>query len=142
MAVIALIQKLFPTLNLRNSNGLTDFSKQVYDRFFEILVEESGHTIQRADSLEEYQSKNYPAPPDLVICTPIPEIGNVAPGFEALQAIRDAFGDTPVVVWSNRDEAAIKKAVLEDYKAVRYYMGTLLEAGDDIADMVLEYTRR
>jgi len=141
MAVIALIQKLFPTLNYSTSKNLSGFSKQVYDRFFEILVEESGHTLQKADSLEEYQGQNFP-PPDLVICTPIPEIGNVAPGLADLRQIRDTFPDTPLVVWSNRDEAAIKKTVLEDYKAVRYYTGNLLEAGDDIADMALEYTRR
>lgn len=139
MAKIALIQNLFPMLHSKNSNQLTGLSKQLYDKFFEILVEESGHELQQETSLEAYQAAEYDQP-DLVICTPIPEIGNVAPGLAELAQIRQAFPDTPLIVWAIRNEEAIRRAVLEDYQAVAYYTGTLVDASDYFADMVLELT--
>lgn len=140
MAVIALIQSLFQTLNAKDNKQLTGLSRQLYDKFFEVLVEESGHIIQRAPKLDDYLAANYEQKPDLIICTSIPEIGNVAPGFAELRRIRDAFPDTPIIVWSNRDEESIRKTALEDYKIVAYYTGILLNAPDDLADMVLEFT--
>lgn len=138
MATIALIQNLFSVLNVPEAARVTGFSKQLYEKFFEILVDESGHDIQRAESLEAYQAEKHPKP-DMVICAPFPEIGNLAPGFAELQRFRDAFPETPLVVWANRDEDALRERVIEDFGVVAFYTGTLLDAGDDFADMVLDH---
>lgn len=138
MATIAVIQSHFSVLN-EELRRLTGFSKQVYQKFFEVLVEESGHTVHTAKTIEEYQQKGY-ARPDMIICVPFPEIGNPAPGFAEIKRFQDTFGDTPLIVWSTRSEEAIRSGVLEDYGAKAYYQGTLLEAPDDFADMVLKYT--
>jgi hypothetical protein len=139
MATVALIQKLFPTLNALDSKQLTGLSQQVYDQFFEVIIDESGHDLQRAKSLADYQEAGHPKP-DLVICAPIPEIGNIAPGFVELGRIRDAFPETPIIVWSNREEVSIQQTAKDDYGVVHYYTGTLLNAPDDIADLILEHT--
>ncbi|HLA42554.1 MAG TPA: hypothetical protein VJZ27_03905 [Aggregatilineales bacterium] len=139
LAKIALIQNLFQTLKADSPDRLTGFAKQVYEKFFEVLVDESGHEVLRAESLDEYLKQGY-GKPDIVICTPFQEIGNLAPGFAELGRILKAFEGVPVIVWSNRDEAVIRVTVLEDQGATEYYTGTLLNAPDDFADMVLKYT--
>lgn len=138
MATVALIQKLFHVLNEKNLNHLSGFSRQVYEKFFEVLEDESGHSIQRAESLEEYQAGGYDKP-DIVICAPFPEIGNLAPGFAELERIRAFFGaETPIIIWSPRNETALRQRVLEEFGAAAFYTGTLLDAPNDFADMILE----
>lgn len=137
MAKIALIQDLFPSL--RRPDSRNQFAVDSKKRFFEILVEESGHEVYQAENLSDYQAKGYPTP-DFLICTPFPESGNLAGGIEKLMALRDAFPDVPLVVWSERTEEAIKKTALEEFGAVAFYQGTIISAGDDFADMVLKYT--
>lgn len=140
MAKIALIQDLYPVLNEKHPERLTGFTKQVYEQFFEVLVAESGHEIQNAETLAEYQAQNFDQP-DLIICAPFPEVGNLAPGFAELGRIRTSYPSVPVVVWSNRTENVIRATVIDDQGAAAFYTGTLLEAPDDIADMVLEYVK-
>ncbi|NJL95915.1 MAG: hypothetical protein HC915_20385 [Anaerolineae bacterium] len=138
MATIAIIQNFFPALNETDPVRLSGLSRQVYDRFIEVLEEESGHHLQRAPSLEGYLAAEWPMP-TLAICAPLPEIGNLAPGLAELQRIREALRGVPLVVWSTRDEQSVRETVLKDYGVARYYTGTVLQAPDDIADMVLEY---
>lgn len=138
MAIVALIQNIHQALNIADPKQLTGLGRQVYDRFFEVLVEESGHTIQTAHSLEDYQ-RRYTEKPAVVICAPFPDEGNLAPGFAKLSAIQQAFPDAPVIVWSDRSEASIKKTVLEEYGVVDYYTGTLLQSAEDFADLILKY---
>lgn len=137
MAKIALIQDLFP--NLRRPDSRNQFAVDSKKRFFEILVEESGHEVYQAENLSDYEAKGYPAP-DFLVCTPFPESGNLAPGIEKLAAIRDAFPDVPMVVWSGRTEEALQKTALEEFGAVAFYSGNIISAADDFADMVLKYT--
>lgn len=138
MATIAVIQSQFSILN-EEPRRLTGFSKQVHQKFFGVLVEESGHTVHTAKTLDDYQQKGYQKP-DIVICAPFPEIGNPAPGFVEIQRLQETFGDIPLIVWSTRTEESIRQSVLNDYGAKEYYRGTLLDAPDDFADMVLKYT--
>ena len=140
MATIALIQDLFKALNTDRPEVISDFAKQMHHKFYEVLVDESGHEIQRATSLDEYLSMNLPAP-DIVICAPYPEEGNLAPGMAELGRLRNHFGETPLIVWSNRDEDSIRETALNDYDVAEYYTGTLLDAPDDLADLILEHTR-
>lgn len=139
MASIAIIQDKHRVLNEPNANGLTGFSKQMYEQFFEVLVEESGHTIFTADSLESYLQQ-HPTEVDVVICAPFPEIGNVAPGFIALSTIKDAFPTATIIVWSDRSEAAIEQSVLNDYGVAAYYTGNLIDAADDFADLIFKHS--
>jgi hypothetical protein len=139
VAVIALIQNIFPVLNETRPQILTGFTRQVYDKFFEVLVEESGHEIHRAKTFDEYQEQSHPKP-DFVICAPYPEIGNLAPGIAELARIKAAFEGVPVVVWTTREEEAARNVALQDYGAAAYYTGNLLNAPDDFADMILELT--
>jgi hypothetical protein len=141
VAKIALIQNLFPTLNLPSSEGLSGLALQLYNKFFEVLVEESGHQLQCVPSLEVYQARSFDKP-DLVICAPFQDEGNLAPGFAELGRIRKAFGEIPVIVWSNRTEQVIRLTVLEDQGAAAYYTGTLIEAPDELADLILECLKK
>lgn len=138
MATVAIIQNKHRILNEPTARGLSGFSKQVYEGFFEVLVEESGHTIFTADSLESYL-QHHPTTVDVVICAPFPEIGNVAPGFVALSAVKDAFPKAALIVWSDRPEEAIRQSSLNDYGAVAYYSGTLIDAANDFADLILKH---
>ncbi len=139
MATVAIIQNKHRVLNEPNARRLSGFSKQVYDGFFEVLVEESGHTLYLADTLENYLQQ-HPTTVDVVICAPFPEIGNVAPGFAALGTIKDAFPETALIVWSDRPEEAIRQSTLNDYGAVAYYGGTLIDAANDFADLILKHS--
>lgn len=138
VAIIALIQNLFPVLNEARPETLSGFSKQVYEKFFEVLVDESGHEIIRAKTLDDYLETEHPKP-TLVICAPLPEIGNLAPGLEELSRFEQTFEGVALVVWSNREEQAARDAVLNDHNVTAYYTGNLLNAPDDFADMVLDY---
>ncbi len=141
MAIIALIQRLHAALNESDPNQLNPFAQRVRHQFYEVLEEESGHTIQTARSLEDYQ-RDYEARPDIVICAPLPESGNLAPGFMRLREIQDAFPGVPVIVWSSREEASIQGTVLEDYGAAHYYTGNPLDAAEDFADLILKYLEK
>ena len=44
-------------------------------------------------------------------------------------------------MWSTREEESIRDTALNDYGAAAYYTGTLLDAPDDLADLILEHTR-
>lgn len=138
MATIAVIQSLFSVLN-DDPSRLSGFTKQVHEKFFEVLVEESGHIVHTAKTLEDYQEKGYPQP-DIFICAPFPEIGNPAPAFGEIKQFQETFPNAPMIIWSTRTEEAIRKSVLEEYGVKEYYTGTLIEAPDDFADMVLKYT--
>jgi hypothetical protein len=139
MATVALIQNLYPALNAPDPSQLAGVAQQMYHKFFEVLVEESGHIIQLARHLDDYW-RDYEGSPDLVICAPFPQEGNVAPGFVELQTIQNAFPGVPVIVWASRDEASIKASALNDYGVAHYYTGTLLDSPGDFADLILEYT--
>lgn len=138
MAKIALIQHSFPILNLPNSQRLSGLQKQLYDKFFEVLAEESGHQLACAESLEAYQAQAHDAP-QIVICNPFPTEGNLAGGFAELTRLQAAFPALPMIIWTTRTEASIQKSCLEDYRASAFYNGTLLEAPDGLADLILEY---
>ncbi len=140
MATVAIIQNMYQALHTATPDQLTGMAQQVYYRFYDVLVEESGHTLQMARSLDDYQLRQHDSGPNLVICAPFPEMGNVAPGFAELGRIQAAFPDVPVIVWSDRQEDSIKNSVLEDYGAAHYYTGMVLNAPDDFADLILEYT--
>jgi len=137
MTTIAVIQNIFSVLNEKNPQRLTGFTKQLHQKFFEVLVEESGYEVICTPSLEDYQAEERPKA-DILICAPFPEEGNLAKGFTQLATLRDAFPDIPLVVWSTRSESSIEQTVLEDHNASRYYTGTLMDAPDDFADMMLE----
>lgn len=141
MATIALIQRLHPALNESDPGQLNSFAQQVHHRFFEVLEEESGHTIQTARTLEDYQ-RDFDTQPDIIICAPLPESGNLAPGLMKLRQIQETFPGIPLIVWSNRTEEAIRKTVVEEYGAVSYYTGTPLDAADDFADLILEHLEK
>lgn len=138
MTTIAVIQSLYPVLN-DDPASLSGFSKQVYEKFFEVLVEESGYTVHTAKTLEEYQEKEYPPAPDVVVCAPFAEIGNPAPGFVELTRFKNTFPNANLIVWSNRTEGAIRKSAIEEYGAKEFYTGNLLQAADDFADMIFSY---
>ena len=140
MATIALIQDLFRALMTDRPEVIGGFAKQVHQRFYEVLQDESGHVIQRAGSLDDYQAQGLPAP-DVVICAPFPEEGNLAPGIVELSRFREFFGETPIIVWSTREEESIRDTAINDYGAAAYYTGTLLDAPDDLADLILELAR-
>jgi hypothetical protein len=138
MATVALIQDLFKALSTDRPEVISDFAKQVHQRFYEVLQDESGHTIQRAGSLSDYQAQGLPAP-DVVICTPFPEEGNLAPGMVELGRLREHFGETPLIIWSTRAEDSIRDTAINDFGVAAYYTGTLLDAPDDLADLILEH---
>lgn len=138
MAKIALIQNSFPILNEPNAKRLAGLQKQLYEKFFEVLVEESGHQVQCAETLDDYQAKALDAPA-LVICNPFKTEGNLASGFAELERLRTVFSSIPLIVWTTRTEASVKQSALEDHHANAFYTGTLLEAPDGLADLILEY---
>jgi hypothetical protein len=140
LATVALIQDLFKALNTDRPEIIGGFAKQMHDRFYEVLQDESGHLIQRADSLDNYQSQGLPAP-DVVICAPFPEEDNLAPGIAELGRLRDFFGETPLIVWSTREEESIRNTAINDFGVAAYYTGTLLDAPEDLADLILEHAR-
>ncbi|PJF42165.1 MAG: hypothetical protein CUN55_10375, partial [Phototrophicales bacterium] len=135
---VAIIQNKHRILN-KSAKELSGFSKQVHENFFEVLVEESGHEVFTAESLESYLEK-YSTDVDVVICAPFPDIGNVAPAFALLGKIREAFPNASIIVWSDRPEEAIRQTSLTEYGAVAYYTGTLIDAANDFADLIFKYS--
>lgn len=141
MAIIAVIQNMHPMLASRNPETLSGFTKQLYEKFFDVLVEESGHDVYCARNLDEYRSSSYPMQPHMVVCAPFPEEGNLAPAFQELGEYRQAFPKAALVVWTERQEAALRKRAMEEFGVVEVYAGNLISAADDFADMVLKYMK-
>jgi DNA-binding NarL/FixJ family response regulator len=108
---------------MEDTKQLSGMGKMMYTKFYDVLIEESGHEIHMSRDLDTHLLKFKGETPDIIICTPLPETGNLAPGLRELKRIREAFPNAPVIVWSNREEAAIQKTVTEDFGAVRYYTG-------------------
>ncbi len=131
MATIALIQNLFRVLTYPTSDSLHGFQKQVYNAFYDALEDDYHHQLQVAKTLEEYQAKERPAP-DLVICAPLAEEGNPAPGLAEIQRLREAFPTIPLIVWSTRSEASLRETCLNDLGCAAYYTGTLLDAPEEL----------
>lgn len=138
MAIIAIIQNLYPELNIPDPKELNTLAQKLYQQFFEVLAEESGHILQLARALDNYQADQAP---DLVICAPFPSSGNLAPGFTELMQFQTTFKDTPIIVWSDREEAALKQSTLEDYGVAHFYTGNLMNAAEDFADLIIQYTK-
>lgn len=138
MARIALIQDLFPLLHQPQTLAQGGLSAQLYQKFYEVLEEESGHQLDRAKTLAAYENAHYP-PPEIVICTPFPEEGNLAEGFKELAHLRARFPDVPLIVWTTRQEPSVKISTLADYKADAFYTGTLIEAPEGLADIILSF---
>ena len=135
MASIALIQDLFRVLTHSSSDNLHGLQAQIYDNFYESLEEAYNHTIHVARNLEEYRAKARPAP-DVVICAPFPEEGNPAPGLAFISELQATFPNTPIIVWSTRTEASIRQTCLNDLGCAAYYTGTLLDAPDELPDVI------
>lgn len=135
MTIVALLQNRYPVLNAASDENLHGLEAQVYHNFFEALEEKHNHIVLTAESLAAYQSQNNPAP-DIVICAPLPDEGNVAPGLDALRQIREAFPRTPIIVWSTRTEESLRKTCLDDLGCAAYYTGTLLEAPEDLPRLI------
>jgi hypothetical protein len=137
MAKVALIQSLFRVLNYNSSDNLHGLEQQVWDAFYEALEEEYNHRLYTARTLEEYRSKEHPTP-DVILCAPLPEEGNPAPGLAQLVDIQAAFPGVPVIVWSTRSEPSLRQACLEDYHCVAYYTGTLLDAPEELPGILAQ----
>ncbi len=137
MATVALIQNLFRVLNQPSGENLHGLEAQIYDNFYESLEDAYNHRIQAARSLDEYRAKGHAAP-DVVICAPLPAEGNPAPGLAELQRIRDAFPNTPIIVWSTRPEASLRTTCLKDFGCAAYYTGTLLDAPEDLPPIIAD----
>ncbi|MCB9437653.1 MAG: hypothetical protein H6673_11810 [Anaerolineales bacterium] len=138
MATVAIIQNLYPELNTPDPKELNILAQKLYEQFFEVLVEESGHNLQLARALDNYQVDQAP---DLVICAPFPSSGNLAPGFMELVRFQEAFKDTPIIVWSDREETALQKSAIEDYGVAYFYTGNLIDAPEDFADLIIQYAK-
>lgn len=138
MATVAIIQNLYPELNIPDPKELNILAQKLYEQFFEVLVEESGHNLQLARALDNYQADQAP---DLVICAPFPSSGNLAPGFTELMRFQDQFKGTPIIVWSDREEAVLQKSAIEDYGVAHFYTGNLIDAPEDFADLIIQYAK-
>lgn len=135
MANIALIQQLFRVLTYSSADRLHGFQAQIYDNFYESLEEAYNHNLRVTRTLEEYQDKGHPTP-DLIICAPIPEEGNPAPGLAAIGDFQTAFPGVPIIVWSTREEESLRKTCLEDLGCAAYYTGTLLNAPEELPNII------
>lgn len=137
MAKVALIQSIFRVLNYGSSDRLHGLEQQIWDRFYEALEEEYNHTLYTARTLDEYRTKGHPVP-ELIICAPLPEEGNPAPGLAQLAEIQQAYPGVPVIVWSTRTEPSLRQTCLQDYHCAAYYTGTLLDAPDDLPGILAQ----
>lgn len=140
MATVAIIQNLHSVLHMEDAKQLSGMAQMMYTKFYDVLVEESGHDIHMSRDLDTHLLKYKGEMPDMVICTPLPQTGNLAPGLRELKRIQESFPNVPIVVWSEREEAAVQKTVTEEYGAIQYYTGSILDCADDFADMILKYT--
>lgn len=135
MATVALIQSLFRVLTYPSSEELHGFQAQIYDDFYEALEEAYNHNLQVAKSLDDYLQGSFKAP-DLIICAPLAEEGNPAPGLAEIQRFKDEFPDTPLIVWSTRTEESLRQTCLTDLGCAAYYTGTLLTAPDELPALI------
>jgi hypothetical protein len=141
MATVALIQSLFKVLNSTSVKDLHGFQAQVYDDFYEALEDAYNHTMYVARNLEEYQARGY-GMPDILICAPFQEEGNPAHGLEAIREFQWAFPGTPIIVWSTRPESSLRQTCLTDLGCAEYYTGTLLEAPEDLPQIIADVLAR
>lgn len=142
MTTIALIQSQFGVLNAPDITSLTGMQTQIYNKFFEVLVEESGYMVERATNLANYHLQ-YPAgKPDVVIAAPFPTEGNPAGAFAELLEISRAFPNVFLIIWSGRPEQAIRDTIARDYPNAVYYTGSVLDCAEDFADLIFEHTRK
>lgn len=142
MTTIALIQNQFGVLNAPDVTSLTGMQTQIYNLFHEVLVEESGYTIQRATSLVNYRLQYPDGKPDVVITAPFPTEGNPISGFTELLEIHRAFPAAFLIVWSGRSENAIRDTIKQDYSNAVYYTGSVLDCAEDFADLIFEHFRK
>jgi len=137
MAKVALIQNLFRVLNYASSDNLHGLEQQIWDDFYEALEEEYNHSLYPARTLDEYRTKSHPTP-EVIICAPLAEEGNPAPGLAQLGEIQAAFPGVPVIVWSTRTEPSLRQTCLDDYHCAAYYTGTLLDAPDELPGILAQ----
>lgn len=137
MATVAVIQTLFRVLNYSSSDRLHGLEQQIWENFFEALEEAYNHTVLTAKSLEEFQAAGHPAP-DVIICAPLAEEGNTAPGLADIRRFREAYPETPLIVWSTRTESSLRDTCLHDLGCAAYYTGTLLAAPDDLPALIAQ----
>jgi hypothetical protein len=135
MATVALIQNLFRVLTYTSPDELHGLQAQIWDNFYESLEEAYNHDIQAAKTLSDYQAGSF-SEPDIVICAPIPEEGNPAKGLAEIQEFKDAFPGKPLIIWSTRTEASLRQTCLDDLGCAAYYTGTLLDAPDELPDII------
>ncbi len=137
MATVAVIQNLFRVLNHATSKNLHGLEAQIHENFFEALEEAYNHTVQTARTLDEYTDQAK-ATPDVIICAPLAVEGNPAPGLAAIQRFRVVFPETPIIVWSTRTEESLRQTCLEDLGCAAYYTGTLLDAPEDLPQIIAD----
>jgi DNA-binding NarL/FixJ family response regulator len=135
MATVALIQSLFRVLTHESSDELHGFQAQIYDDFYEALEEQYNHNMRVARTLDEFLQKEQ-AQPDVVICAPFAEEGNPAPGLAEIHRFKEAFPNIPIIIWSTRTEDSLRNACLQDLGCAAYYTGTLLDAPDDLPQII------
>lgn len=135
MANIALMQTLFRVLNHPTGERLHGLEAQIYENFYEALEEAYNHNVYPAASLDAYQEAGHPTP-EVIICAPLAEEGNPAPGLAEIQRIRDAYPDAAVIVWSTRSEASLRETCLNDLGCAAYYTGTLLDAPEALPEII------
>lgn len=141
MATIALIQDLFRVLTHASVDNLHGLQAQIYDDFYESLEEAYNHNMRVTRTLEEYQAKHNDAP-DLIICAPFAEEGNPAPGLTAIGEFQAAFPNVPIIVWSTRDENSLRQTCVQDLGCAAYYTGTLLEAPEELPELITSALNR
>jgi len=137
MAKVALIQKLFRVLNHTTGENLHGLEAQIFENFYESLEDAYNHTVKAARTLDEYREKGYDTP-EVVVCAPLPEEGNPAPGLEELRRIQEAFPGAPIIVWSTRSEQSLRTTCLDDLGCAAYYTGTLLDAPDELPQIIAD----
>ncbi len=142
MTTIALIQNQFGVLNALDVTTLTGMQTQIFKKFFEVLVEESGYELERATNLANYRLQYPDGKPDVVIAAPFPTEGNPAGAFAELLEIRRTFSDAFLIIWSGRSENAIRETVGRDYPGAIYYTGSVLDCAEDFADLIFEHSRK
>lgn len=137
MATVAIVQNLFRVLNHATSERLHGLEAQIHENFFEALEEAYNHDVQIARTLDEYTDR-VKAVPDVFIIAPLAEEGNPAPGLAEISRFREAFPDTPIIVWSTRSEESIRRTCLDDLGCAAYYTGTLLDAPEDLPQIIAD----
>lgn len=142
MTTVALIQNQFTVFNAPDVTSLNGMQGQIYTKFFEVLVEESGYTIERATTLDNYHLQYPNGNPDVVIVAPFPSEGNPVAAFTEIREIKDAFPKAGLIIWSGRSEKAIAETIGHDHPDAAYYTGSVLDCADDFADLIYEQLRK